>query len=50
VGLAIQDRIFSSLALAAAIFDLVAGVMIVAYWYWIKQLQQESTTVETPAV
>ena len=42
VGLAIQDMIFSPLALAAAGFDLVAGVMIVAYWYWLKQLQQES--------
>ncbi|HXG01435.1 MAG TPA: hypothetical protein VNL69_11630 [Bacteroidota bacterium] len=41
VGLAIQDDIFSMYALAAGMFDLIAGVMIVAYWYWIKQLQQE---------
>lgn len=42
VGLAIQEMIFSSLALAAASFDLVAGVMIVAYWFWIKQLHNET--------
>ncbi len=50
VGLAIQDHIFSPYALAAAVFDLVAGVMIVAYWYWIKHLQQESETLRTPAL
>ncbi len=48
VGLAIQDRIFSPYALAAAVFDLVAGVMIVAYWYWVKQLQHESEAFRTP--
>lgn len=41
VGLAIQDKIFAPLALAAAAFDLVAGVMILAYWFWIKELQKE---------
>ncbi len=41
VGLAIQDKIFSPLALGAAAFDLVAGVMIIAYWFWIKELQKE---------
>jgi len=46
VGLAIQDNIFSLYALAAGVFDLVAGVMIVAYWYWIKQLQQEEQAVQ----
>ncbi len=43
VGLAIQNKIFSSLALAAAAFDLVAGVMIIAYWFWIKELQKEQS-------
>lgn len=41
VGLAIQERIFSTLALAAAAFDLVSGVMIVAFWYWIRQQAKE---------
>ncbi len=44
VGLAIQDKIFSPLALGAAAFDLVAGVMIIAYWFWIKELQKEQTS------
>lgn len=42
VGLAIQDMIFSSLALAAAGFDFVSGVMLIAYWYWMKQQANES--------
>lgn len=44
VGLAIQEMIFSSLALAAAGFDLVAGVMIVAFWFWMKQQAKDSTS------
>ncbi len=43
VGLAIQDKIFSPLAIGAAAFDLVAGVMILAYWFWIKELQKEQS-------
>lgn len=42
VGLAIQDAIFSPLALAAAGFDMVAGVMIIAFWFWLKQQANES--------
>lgn len=42
VGLAIQDVVFSSLALAAAGFDAVSGIMIIAYWFWIKQQSNES--------
>lgn len=37
VGLAIQDKIFSPIALTAAGFDLVAGVMIASFWFWMKQ-------------
>lgn len=42
VGLAIQDSIFSPLALAAAGFDMVAGIMIIAFWFWLRQQAKES--------
>jgi uncharacterized protein YjeT (DUF2065 family) len=42
VGFAISDKIFSPLALAAAGFDMVGGVMIVAFWFWIKQQAKQS--------
>jgi hypothetical protein len=44
VGLAIQNRILSPLSLASAGFDLVAGVMIIAFWFWTKQEANESRT------
>ncbi|MBX2990911.1 MAG: hypothetical protein KF749_07055 [Bacteroidetes bacterium] len=42
VGLAVQDAIFSPMALAAAGFDMVAGVMIIAFWFWLRQQAKES--------
>lgn len=42
VGIAIQDLIFSPLALAAGAFDLISGVMIISFWFWIKQHTKES--------
>ena len=41
VGLAIRANVFSTLALWAAGFDLVAGIMIAAFWFWIRQQSRE---------
>jgi hypothetical protein len=41
-GLGVQRAIFCNAALAVAIFDLIASVMILGYWYWVRQLANES--------
>jgi hypothetical protein len=41
LGIAIQRGIFSNAGLALALFDLIAGVMIVGYWYWVRQVARE---------
>jgi hypothetical protein len=46
VGLAIQQQLFSPLALIAAGFDLVSGVMIASFWFWIRQRGRESSTIQ----
>jgi hypothetical protein len=46
LGIAIQRGIVSNAGLVLALFDLVAGVMIVGYWYWVRQVARESEAVE----
>lgn len=46
LGIAIQRGIFSNAGLALAVFDLIAGVMIVGYWYGVRQAAREREAVE----
>lgn len=41
VGLGVQHATYAAPIAAFALFDLVAGVMIIGYWYWVKQQQHE---------
>ena len=42
VGFGVQQKIFSASLLVFAMFELVSGVMIIAFWFWIKQQANES--------
>lgn len=46
LGIAIQRGIFSNAALVLALFDLIAGVMIVGYWYWVRQVAREREAIK----
>ncbi|MBI5474139.1 MAG: hypothetical protein HY961_17525 [Ignavibacteriae bacterium] len=48
VGIAIRAKMFSTLALLAAGFDLVAGVMITAFWFWIRQQARAPDRIREP--
>jgi hypothetical protein len=41
LGIAIQEGIFSSAGIALAMFDLICGIMIIGYWYWVRQVARE---------
>jgi uncharacterized protein YjeT (DUF2065 family) len=42
VGIGVQHATFIAPVVAFAAFDLIAGSMIVAYWYGIRQLQRDT--------
>jgi uncharacterized protein YjeT (DUF2065 family) len=42
VGLGVQHTTYVAPVVAFALFDLFAGAMIIGYWYWLKQKQQEA--------
>jgi hypothetical protein len=44
VGIGVQHATYIAPVVALAAFDLVAGSMIVAYWYGIRQRQRDAYT------
>lgn len=42
VGVGVRNAYIAVQALAVAVFSLCAGAMIIAYWFWIKQMAQEA--------
>ena len=41
IGLGVQHTTFIAPVLALALFDLVAAIMIIGYWFWLKQHSAE---------
>jgi hypothetical protein len=41
IGLGVQHATYSAPVAAFALFDLVSGVMIIGYWYSVRQQQQD---------
>ncbi len=46
VALAVQNGLFSNLALGVAIFDLVSGILILWYWSKIRKQTGEKRTLQ----